>query len=146
MNNQIKISEADKRIVLPLSYISKEMAESEMEIFDRFMRHLRHVPNNRMEIKILSSIQFTADLTNNSDAHVAKVLVDMGLLAPRMAFPADFLRFFDQSLVRSTWSVGAPSKAMLGLLKYWESLDEDRFSVHGDAYNIVGATVFQSVS
>ena len=62
-------------------------------IYERFMRHLRNIPTSRTEIKVLSAIQFTADMLGHSDAHVANTLVDFGLRAPRMAFPADFLKF-----------------------------------------------------
>ncbi|MEZ5813208.1 MAG: hypothetical protein R3E13_00535 [Alphaproteobacteria bacterium] len=101
---------------------------AEMEIYTRFMRHLRCVPNSRMAIKVLSAIQFTADMVDYSDAHVAKLLVELGLRAPRMAFPADFLRFADQALMRSGWDVGAPGAALYELRDYWNAHGEDRFA------------------
>ncbi len=91
------------------------------EVYLRFMGHLRKVPVNRLEIKILSSIQFTADMMDCSDAHIAKFLVDMGLRAPRLAFPNAFLDFMDGSLMRRGWRVGAPSDAMIELQEQWFS-------------------------
>lgn len=137
------VHHSDEKIALPLPPVSPEGAETEMDIYARFMRHLRHVPNNRMEIKILSAIQFTADLTNHSDAHVAKVLVDFGLRAPRVALPAEFLRFADQSLMRSTFDVGGPSKSLQALHTHWMSIGEDRFAAFtGEDYQIVGRSDF----
>jgi hypothetical protein len=100
----------------------------ELEIYARFMRHLRHVPNSREEIRILSSIQFTADMLDVADALVAKTLVDMGLRAPRKAFPASFLDHADGALMRTGWDVGGPSEALIELKAHWDKIGEDRFA------------------
>ena len=89
------------------------------EIYLRFMGHMRRVPVNRVEIKVLSSIQFTADMMDCSDASIAKTLVDMGLRAPRLAFPNAFLDFIDRAMMRRGWDVGAPSAGMLALQEQW---------------------------
>ena len=81
-------------------------------IYSRFMNHLSCVPNTRTEIKILSSIQFTADILGYSDAHIAKTLVDLGLRASRAAFPASFLDYADNALIRTVWDIGAPSSSL----------------------------------
>jgi hypothetical protein len=99
------------------------------ELYARFMRHLRHVPTSRLEIKVLSAIQFTADLMSRSDADVAKSLVEMGLRAPRLAFPADFLRFADRALLRTGWEIGGASQALLELKAHWDEIGEDKFAV-----------------
>ena len=115
---------------------------AEMDIYARFMRHLRHVPSSRTEIKILSSIQFTADMTGNSDAHVAKVLVDLGLRAGRVAFPADFLKFADSSLMRTGWEVGGPTKALMELKEYWDFIGEDKFAAVNGDYSLISAGAY----
>lgn len=97
-------------------------------IHSRFMNHLACVPNSRMEIKILSSIQFTADILGYSDEHVSKVLVDLGLRASHTAFPAAFLKYAENALVRTLWDVGAPSSALKELDTYWINRREDRFT------------------
>lgn len=126
----------DGKLVLPLPPQDPAMTE-EMEIYARFFRHLRHVPHSRMDIKILSSIQFTADFLDHSDAHVAKILVDLGLRAPRMAFPADFLRFADDSLMRSGWEVGGPSAALMALNHFWDISGEDKFAGFKRDYSLL---------
>jgi hypothetical protein len=99
-----------------------------MAVYARFMRHLRNVPSSRKDIRVLAAIQFTADMTGHSDAHIGKILVDLGLRAPRMAFPADFLRYADQALLRMDWQVGGPSPGLLALKAYWDETGEDRFA------------------
>ena len=99
-----------------------------LDIYTRFMSHLRCVPTSRMEIKVLAAIQFVADFLDYSDAHVAKVLVELGLRAPRMAFSAEFLRFADQSLMREAWEIGGPSVALTDLQDFWGRIGEDRFA------------------
>lgn len=134
MNTPIKTT-SDETVTLPLP---PEMEDAqEMKIYARFMRHLRCVPNSRAEIKTLSALQFTADLLNCSDAHVAKVLVDLGLRAPRMAFPADFLEFADQSLMRNGWEVGGPSKSLIELKAFWDETGEDKFIAFKGEYKIL---------
>ncbi len=128
-------------IILPIP--SEDLTQrEELDLYARFMRHLRCVPNSRMEIKVLSAIQFTADMMDYSDAHVAKELVDLGLRAPRLALPAEFLRFADQSLLRTGWEVGGPSEALHDLARYWRMIGEDKFAfVNGD-YSLVGEGAF----
>lgn len=99
----------------------------DMTIYSKFISHLPCVPNTRTDIKILSSIQFTADMLGYSDAHVAKVLVDLGLRASRAAFPASFLDYADNALLRTVWDIGAPSSALKELDTYWVNAREERF-------------------
>ncbi len=129
-----------QEIVLPLPPVMAAEGD-EMALYARFMRHLRHVPNSRMEIKILSAIQFTADMLDHSDAHVAKLLVDLGLRAPRMAFPADFLKYADDSLMRTGWEVGGPSQGINELKTHWDKIGEDKFAAFRGDYPLIDARV-----
>ncbi len=108
------------KITLP--YLEKDNSTPEQwEIYSKFIGHMRHVPVSRAEIKILSAIQFCADMIDCSDAHIAKELVDMGLRAPRIAFPMEFLNFVDNSLTRHDWDISSPSAALLDLRDMWLS-------------------------
>ncbi len=126
----------EKNIAWPLPPEGME-ARTDMEIYARFMRHLRHVPHSATEIKILSAIQFTADMLDASDALVAKCLVDMGLRAPRRAFPVSFLNHVDDCLMRSGWEVGGPTMPILALRNHWDQTGEDRFAGFKRSYAIV---------
>lgn len=109
----------------------------ELEIYARFMRHLRLVPNSRMEIKILSAIQFTSDMMDLNDAIVAKTLADMGLRAPRRAFPESYLEHVDRSLMRSGWDVGGPCASSIEMKHHWDVTGEDKFAAFRREYSLV---------
>lgn len=116
------------RIVLPLPPSMADEDRFEMEVYARFMRHLRLVPGSRMDIKILSSIQFTADMMDHGDALVAKILTDLGLRAPRRAFPVAFIDFVDKSMQRFAADMGVPPASAMALKQHWDKIGEDRFS------------------
>ncbi|MCC7305762.1 MAG: hypothetical protein IT558_05830 [Alphaproteobacteria bacterium] len=126
----------DNKIILPLPPALNANPE-DIEIYARFMGHLRHVPNRRLDIKILSAVQFTADMLNFTDAQVCRILVDLGLRAPRSAFPSDFLKFTDRCLMRSGWEVGGPSAALLELKAHWDETGEDKFAPFKGEYALV---------
>lgn len=113
--------------VLPLPPLVV-MDERDVEIYARFMRHVRMVPSSRMEIKILSAIQFTSDMMDMNDAIVAKTLADMGLRAPRMALPEAYLEYVDRSLMRSGWDIGAPCASTICMKRHWDEIGEDKFA------------------
>lgn len=114
------------KVFLPLPPSLDEAQD--MDIYSRFMRHLRCVPNSRAEIKVLSAIQFTSDMMDFSDAHIAKMLVELGLRAPRLAFPTEFLDYADAALMRSGWEVGGPTVALDELKEFWDVTGEDKFA------------------
>lgn len=111
-------------VILPVPE-ARANAATEMEVYARFMRHLRVVINKSAEIKILASIQFVADMLNLPDVQVTKTLVDMGLRAPRMALPADYLDYADESLMSGDWEMGAANHSLKDLQTYWKEIGED---------------------
>ena len=131
---------AAENIVLPLPPLQK-LEAIEVEIYARFMRHLRLVPNSRMEIKILSAIQFTSDMMDLNDAIVAKTLADMGLRAPRKAFPEAYLEHLDRSLMRSGWDVGGPCASSIDMKAYWDKIGEDRFASVRRDYGVLSEPI-----
>lgn len=143
-------SRIKERVVLPLPPALADLEAGqdtrfEMEIYARFMRHLRNVPNSRMEIKILSAIQFTADILEIADALVAKTLVDLGLKAPRKAFPVSFLDFCDKALLRRNWDQyeiqGGPPHAVLILREHWDGIGEEKPSPFPAHYAVLNERV-----
>lgn len=122
-------------VVLPLP--PEKAQRQEMDVYIRFMRHLRCVPNSRATIKVLSAIQFTSDFLDCSDAHISKLLVELGLRAPRMAFPAEFLRYADAALMRTGWAVGGPSAGLIALKEYWDKTGEDKFAAFRAQYSLL---------
>lgn len=126
------------RIELPLPP-QKENALG-IEVYARFMTHMRQVPHRRTEIKILSAIQFTANMMDYTDAQIAKMLVDMGLRVGRDGLPADYLDFADASLMRSGWDVGGPSAGLAALKGYWDDIGEDKFAGFRRQYSLLNET------
>jgi len=111
-------------IILPLPSSCLDRTV-EQAVYARFMHYLRGVRHRDAALRILSAIRFSSDILDYSDAHVAKVLVDLGLRAPRRAFPADFLSFADEALLREAHDFGAPNAALQELQMYWEAAAED---------------------
>lgn len=124
-----------ENIVLPMP--PNKNQHQDMDVYIRFMRHLRCVPNSRAQIKVLSAIQFTSDFLDCSDAHISKLLVELGLRAPRLAFPAEFLEYADAALMRTGWIVGGPSAGLLALKEYWDKTGEDKFAAFRAQYSLV---------
>lgn len=125
-----------ENIILPLPSLDLK-DNAELEVYARFMRHVRLVPSSRAEIKILSAIQFTSDMMDLNEAIVAKTLADMGLRAPRKAFPAAYLDHVDRSLMRSGWDVGGPCESSVAMKQHWDKIGEDRFAAFRKDYALV---------
>lgn len=138
------LSTNNERVLLPLPPVSVE-AKFEMDIYARFMRHLRHVANSREDIKVLSAIQFVADMMDVQDDEIAKVLVDHGLRAPRVAFPANYLEYVDNALMRDDWEHGAASSSLKELREHWGSIGEDRFAAFKRYYPSIAEDMFTRV-
>ncbi len=132
-SNDNKTHETYGNVFLPLPPLGG-MESMELEIYARFMRHFRMVPNSHIDIKILSAIQFTSDMMDMSDALVAKILADMGLRAPRRAFPESYLDHVDRSLMRSGWDVGGPCASSVDMKRFWDDIGEDKFAAFKKDY------------
>jgi hypothetical protein len=126
-------SEFFENVFLPLPPLG-ESENLELEVYAKFMRHIRLVPNSRMDIKILSAIQFTSDILDLNDALVAKMLADMGLRAPRCAFPQDYLDHVDRSLMRSGFEVGSACASTIDMKRFWDDIGEDKFAAFKKDY------------
>ena len=107
-----------------LPYLPENAGSNEREIYTAFIRSLRESTHRRMEVRILTAIHKAADLTDNSDAYVSRVLVDLGLLAPRLAFPGDFLDHVDATLLRDKPLLRIPASYQ-ALTQHWGALGEE---------------------
>lgn len=135
------------RVILPLPPSASEDDKFEMDVYARFMRHLRMVPNSNLDMKVLSAIQFTADAMDCSEAMIAKVLVDLGLRAPRRAFPMAFLEFADRSQRRASWDQGAAPEAVMILDHHWTQIGEACFvSMKRSKYAVQPESVYEGDS
>jgi len=119
-------------------------ADFELEVYARFMRHLRHVPTSRPEIRVLAAMQFVADMLDISDAHIAKTLIDLGLRAPRMAFPEAYLEFADNALIRSIHEAGSANTGLKELQNHWSEIGDDKFAAFKRCYPTLSEGIFVS--
>lgn len=60
-----------------------------------FIHAMNRIQNASIATKLRQAIEETADATQTSPAHIARLLVDYGLRAPRHAFPDSFLDYID---------------------------------------------------
>lgn len=134
-SNDNKNHEAFENVFLPLPPLGG-IESMDLEIYARFMKHFRLVPNSKIEVKVLSAIQFTSDMMDLNDALVSKTLADMGLRAPRKAFPESYLDHVDRSLMRSGWDVGGPCASSIDMKRFWDDIGEDRFAAFRKDYSI----------
>lgn len=132
-SNDNKTNDVFENVFLPLPPLGG-MESLDLEVYARFMRHFRLVPNSRIEIKILSAIQFTSDILDLNDALVSKMLADMGLRAPRKAFPETYLDHVDRSLMRSGWDAGGPCASSIDMKRFWNDIGEDKFAAFKKDY------------
>lgn len=113
---------ARTRIILPC--LPESVGANEREIYMAFIKAFREGPQRRMETRLLTAIHRAADMTENSDAYVSRVLVDMGLMAPRLACPADFLDHVEATLLRDSPLRSVPP-SYLALNAHWKAIGDE---------------------
>lgn len=108
-----------------------------MDVYVRFMRHLRVSHHARASVNILLAIDAVTASTDHDALSTAMILVDLGLRAPRAAFPAVFLDLIDGSFGRDL------SPAVVDLVQHWKMTDQGAESLgqHGEqAHFLVSQT------
>lgn len=126
-NDHHKSVEIFENVFLPLPPLDGA-DDVELEVYARFMRHIRLVPNSRIEIKVLSAIQFTSDMMDMNDAIISKMLADMGLRAPSGAFPGAYLDHVYSALMRCGRDAGGPCASSVDMKRFWDDIGEDKFA------------------
>lgn len=112
------VPEVEPRVVLPdLSPFHADPFERALH--EHFVHYLRRVTHSRMDIKVLSAIQYAAASVRHGDALTAKTLIDLGLRAPRESFPQSFLDFVDRSLARKGV---LPATSVVDLVNHWSRI------------------------
>jgi hypothetical protein len=62
------------------------------------------------------------------------MLADMGLRAPRKAFPGAYLNHVDDTLLRAGWDVGGPCASSVDMKRFWDDIGEDKFAAFKKDY------------
>ena len=128
----------DTHILLPLPPLEPTHTigvdeKFEMEIYVRFMRCLRNVSNMQRETAILTSLQFVADMVEMPITKVVEILVDLGLRAPRSAFPEAYIKLIDQATMQDIYDVRLTHFPLRDLRHHWQAIREDKFLSFGMA-------------
>ena len=111
--------------IVALPHFDKVKASDEREIIQIFLSAWTHGRYADDKQNVLHAIYKTADLTGNSDAFIAKTLVDNGLKAQRDSFPQEFLRHVDYlTLGRDQGVLAHITRSYQSLIQFWEALDE----------------------
>jgi hypothetical protein len=109
-----------ENVFLPLPPLDDAPHEV-MEIYGRFMRHVRLSPSPVMDIKVLSAIQFTADMMDMGDDRVAKMLADMGLRCPQTALPQSYL----EKIRKDCADQASPAcDSSIDMCRFWHDIEE----------------------
>lgn len=115
-------------VVMPSLHYSGRTDETSREIYMAFVTALRQSPQRHIERRVLCAIHKAADATGHSDAYITRVLVDMGLRAPRLALPADFLDHADTNLLATHRFLKAAPESYQDLATHWSALGEDAYA------------------
>jgi len=113
-------------VVLP--HLTDQTDSDRQEIYMAFIRALRDAPHRRMEVRVLCAIHAAADATGNSDAYATRVLVDLGLRAPRLALPGDFLEHADTHLLRGQPGPVPVPQSYIDLAGHWQALGDGLYA------------------
>lgn len=95
-----------------------------LDIYNHFTCHIHNSSTHMMELRIFEAIQSTAVHMDISNAFAATTLVDLGLRAPRKAFPASFLDFVDK--IRTNKELRHNARpSLMALNEHWHYLREN---------------------
>ncbi len=88
-----------------------------------FVHAMNRIEHPSIALKLRQAIEETATKTQTSPAHIARLLVDYGMRAPRHAFPDSFLDYIDSrpepklSVLRAAQDID-----VLELKNFWQAL------------------------
>ena len=117
----------------PLYTMPVPPAEShpDHEYYQAFVRAMNRLPRQApVGQKLLTSIQQTADQMGTSEAHVARLLVDYGMRAPREAYPNSFVEFVDRyPIPRNAVERAALDTDVIELKDFWNGLTQQEIAI-----------------
>lgn len=94
------------------------------DYYQAFVHVMNRLPHTMaIGAKLRTAIENTAEFMRTSPAHVARLLVDYGLRAPRQAFPASFLDYVDATRTpRHAVTRAVMDSDVVELKDFWQTL------------------------
>ncbi len=128
-----------EKIILP--FVTTDIGSFERQIYDMFVFYLRQSNGPGLSLKILSAIEYVASCFDTNQAQIAKVLVDLGLRAPRTGFPPDFLNYVDAAMMKTSWEFGSACISIRELYDHWLWLAHENRQVNRSQGNAPMQTI-----
>jgi len=95
----------------------------DMPYYQAFVHAMNRTKAPSIAEKLRTAIALTAELTQTSPAHIARLLVDYGLRAPRNAFPDSFVDYVEsRPAPKSFVPVTAVDTDVIALKDFWQTL------------------------
>jgi len=95
----------------------------DMPYYQAFVHAMNRTQAANIAEKLRLAITATADTTRTSPAHIARMLVDYGLRAPRAAFPDSFVDYVEsRPAPKSFVPVTAVDTDVIALKDFWQTL------------------------
>jgi hypothetical protein len=104
--------------------VPPQASHPDHDYYQAFVHVMNRLPHTMaIGIKLRTAIENTAEFMRTSPAHVARLLVDYGLRAPRQAFPASFLDYVDATRTpRHAVQRAAMDSDVIELKDFWQTL------------------------
>ena len=92
---------------------------SSNEYYPEFIKNLRDIGRGSKSDKVKAAIKLTAETLHISPEFVARCLVEIGVRAPKSAFPRNFVAFINGRKDKSIWEQDSLTTAQRDLLNSW---------------------------
>jgi hypothetical protein len=95
----------------------------DLPYYQAFVHAMNRTKAASIAEKLRHAITLTADLTKTSPAHIARMLVDYGLRAPKAAFPDSFVDYVEsRPAPKSFVPLTATDTDVIALKDFWRTL------------------------
>ncbi len=104
--------------------VPPQASHPDHDYYQAFVHVMNRLPRTlAIGAKLQTAIEHTAEFMRTSPAHVARLLVDYGLRAPRQAFPPSFLDYVDATpMPRHAIQRAAMDTDVIELKDFWQTL------------------------
>ncbi len=95
----------------------------DLAYYQTFVHAMNRTKASSIAEKLRTAIELTAELAQTSPAHIARMLVDHGLRAPKNAFPDSFVDYVEsRPAPKSFVPLAAADADVAALRNFWQTL------------------------